>query len=174
MPTPSHHGRTMRSGIYIVPTDRWYIERTVWLVAGIFLIANTALAALHDPRWIVFTAVTGLFSVSVSLNGFCVAGVVLHADRPLVSGAADLRRRRRQHHAGVDPQPRSQRVVARLHPLRRPGHALVRRDRLLHHGELPLLARLRTAAGREARGRGALPHGVAVNRLQHRGFWGAV
>ena len=23
-----------RSGVYIVPTNRWYIERAVWLVAG--------------------------------------------------------------------------------------------------------------------------------------------
>jgi hypothetical protein len=23
---------TLRSGVYIVPTDRWYIERTVWLI----------------------------------------------------------------------------------------------------------------------------------------------
>jgi Protein of unknown function (DUF2892) len=66
-----------QSGIYMVPTDSWYIERTVWLVAGVFLIASTALAALHDPRWIVFTAITGLFSVGVALNGFCVVGNVL-------------------------------------------------------------------------------------------------
>jgi len=24
---------TLRKGIYVVPTDRWYIERTVWLIA---------------------------------------------------------------------------------------------------------------------------------------------
>ena len=66
-----------QSGIYMVPTDSWYIERTVWLVAGVFLIVSTALAALHDPRWIVFTAIIGLFSVGVALNGFCVVGNVL-------------------------------------------------------------------------------------------------
>jgi hypothetical protein len=31
-----------RSGIYIVPTDRWYIERTVWLIAGVVLLGATA------------------------------------------------------------------------------------------------------------------------------------
>ena len=36
---------TLRSGIYIVPTNRWYIERTVWLIAGILLLIVTALAA---------------------------------------------------------------------------------------------------------------------------------
>ena len=36
---------TLRAGIYIVPTDRWYIERTVWFIAGCVLLAATALAA---------------------------------------------------------------------------------------------------------------------------------
>ena len=40
----------LRKGVYIVPTSHWYIERTVWLVAGIFLLTATALAALVDPR----------------------------------------------------------------------------------------------------------------------------
>jgi hypothetical protein len=36
---------TFRRGIYIVPTNRWYIERTVWLISGLVLLASTALAA---------------------------------------------------------------------------------------------------------------------------------
>jgi hypothetical protein len=42
---------TLRSGIYIVPTNQWYIERTVWLIAGIVLIGTTALAAFVQPLW---------------------------------------------------------------------------------------------------------------------------
>ena len=34
----------LRPGIYIVPTSRWYIERTVWLIAGCVLLASTTLA----------------------------------------------------------------------------------------------------------------------------------
>jgi hypothetical protein len=67
----------LRSGIYIVPTDHWYIERAVWLISGVVLLSSTALAALHDPRWIVFVTSTGLASISVSLNGFCIVGNVL-------------------------------------------------------------------------------------------------
>ena len=40
-----------RSGIYIVPTHRWYIERTVWLIAGTLLLICTALAAFDQPAW---------------------------------------------------------------------------------------------------------------------------
>jgi len=68
----------LRSGIYIVPTDRWYIERTVWLIAGFVLLVSTTLAAAVDPRWIVLVAATGITSVGVALTGFCPIGNLLH------------------------------------------------------------------------------------------------
>jgi len=69
---------TLRSGVYIVPTDRWYIERTVWLIAGGVLLTSTTLAALVHPLWILLVIATGLASIVVSLTGFCVVGNVLH------------------------------------------------------------------------------------------------
>jgi hypothetical protein len=65
-------------GIYIVPTDRWYIERAVWLIAGIVLLTSTTLAALVDRRLIVFVAMTGLTSVWVALTGYCPVGNILY------------------------------------------------------------------------------------------------
>jgi hypothetical protein len=67
----------LRSGIYIVPTDRWYIERTVWLIAGLFLLTGTGLAALVHPQWVVSIIVVGAASVTVALTGFCVVGNIL-------------------------------------------------------------------------------------------------
>jgi hypothetical protein len=67
-----------RSGLYIVPTDRWYIERAVWLIAGAVLLTSTALAALVDPRLIVFVAITGITSIGVAFTGLCPVGNVLH------------------------------------------------------------------------------------------------
>ena len=67
----------LRTGVYIVPTHRWYIERTVWLIAGVFLLVGTSLAALVDPRWIVIVNFTGVASIIVSLTGFCIVGNVL-------------------------------------------------------------------------------------------------
>lgn len=66
-----------RSGIYLVPTDRWYIERTVWLIAGLFILVATALAALQQPLWVLLVVVTALVSINVSLTGFCPVGNVL-------------------------------------------------------------------------------------------------
>lgn len=64
--------------IYIVPVDRWYIERAVWLIAGLVLLISTTLAWLIDPRFVVFVAITGLTSVSVAFNGFCPVGNILY------------------------------------------------------------------------------------------------
>jgi hypothetical protein len=66
-----------RSGIYIVPTDEWYIERAVWLIAGVVLLASTTLAVVINPWWVLGVIATGLFSIAVSLTGFCVVGNVL-------------------------------------------------------------------------------------------------
>ncbi len=65
--------------LYIVPTDRWYIERAVWLIAGVVLLVSTTLAWTIDPRFIVFVAITGMTSVFVAFTGFCPVGNVLHA-----------------------------------------------------------------------------------------------
>jgi hypothetical protein len=65
------------SRFYIVPTHRWYIERTVWLIAGVVLLVGTALAALVHPLWVLAVAATGASSIVVALTGFCVVGNVL-------------------------------------------------------------------------------------------------
>ena len=67
----------MRTGIYVVPTHRWYIERTVWLIAGVVLLTFTALALLLNPLWILGVLATGLVSLNVALTGFCPVGNVL-------------------------------------------------------------------------------------------------
>jgi hypothetical protein len=64
-------------GIYIVPTDRWYIERTVWLIAGFVLLVATALALLVHPLAVLFVVVASVASIVVSLTGFCMVGSVL-------------------------------------------------------------------------------------------------
>jgi len=68
----------LRSGVYIVPTNRWYIERTVWLIAGIVLLTSTTLAVLVHPLWILLVIATALASITVALTGFCIVGNVLY------------------------------------------------------------------------------------------------
>lgn len=66
-----------RSGIYIVPTDRWYAERGVWVVAGVVLLVSTAAAALWNRWAILMVVATGLVSMSVAITGFCPVANVL-------------------------------------------------------------------------------------------------
>ena len=68
---------TLRTGVYIVPTHRWYIERTVWLIAGFVLLSSTAFALLWNPLWILGVTATGLFSINVAFTGFCPVGNIL-------------------------------------------------------------------------------------------------
>lgn len=67
----------LRTGVYVVPTDKWYIERTVWLIAGIVLLTSTAMALLVNRVWILGVLATGLVSINVSFTGFCPVGNVL-------------------------------------------------------------------------------------------------
>jgi hypothetical protein len=64
-----------RSGVYIVPTHRWYIERTVRLIAGIVLLASTAMAFLLNPLWILGVTATGLVSINVASRAFAPSAV---------------------------------------------------------------------------------------------------
>lgn len=68
-----------RPAIYIVPTDRWYIERTVWFIAGCVLLVSTALAAFVSPWFVLGVVATALASIAVSLTGYCIVGNLLAA-----------------------------------------------------------------------------------------------
>lgn len=68
---------TLRPGVYIVPTDRWYIERTVWLIAGAVLLTSTTLALLVKPLFMLGVLATGLVSIFVGLTGYCPVGNAL-------------------------------------------------------------------------------------------------
>jgi len=68
----------LRSGVYIVPTHRWYIERTVWLIAGCVLLVSTTLAALVNPLWVLLVIAAALASITVALTGFCLVGNILY------------------------------------------------------------------------------------------------
>jgi hypothetical protein len=64
--------------VYMVPVNEWYIERTVWLIAGVVLLAATGLALFVHPLFVLGVIATGAFSITVALTGFCVVGNVLH------------------------------------------------------------------------------------------------
>ena len=67
-----------RSGVYMVKIHIWYIERLVWIIAGIVMLVASLLASLHNHNWSFLVLFAGLSSVMVSLNGFCLVGNILY------------------------------------------------------------------------------------------------
>jgi hypothetical protein len=141
-----------RRGVYIVPTHRWYIERTVWSIAGAVLLVSTTLAALVNPYWILLTIATAWASIAVSLTGYCVVGnILLRLGFTPMLGQPNLYYMAST--AGFETRVfavesisifvlsgRPQSVVFDVHGVRRRRDGVVRRDRILHHGQRPVLA----------------------------------
>ena len=69
--------RESATGVYFVRTDFWYIERAVWLVAGVDVLLSSALALAWDINWIFSIIIVAAFSINVALTGFCVVGNIL-------------------------------------------------------------------------------------------------
>ena len=63
--------------MYIAKTDSWYLERTIWLVAGIFTLSSAILAWVHSPYWLILTALVGINLIVFALTGFCLMANIL-------------------------------------------------------------------------------------------------
>ncbi len=74
--------------MYFAPTNKWSLERLVWLFAGIFTLTGTVLAAVHSMYWLLLTGLVGVNLIVFSLTGFCLMANILYAlgARPAVKG----------------------------------------------------------------------------------------
>lgn len=63
--------------MYIAKTDSWYLERVIWLLAGIFILLSLALAYFISPYWLILTALVGINLVIFGLTGFCLMANIL-------------------------------------------------------------------------------------------------
>jgi len=75
-----------RSGVFLVKTDWWYIERLVWLIAGTDVVLSSILTVVHNPNWAFSILFVGFCSITVAFTGFCLVGNALYffGVRPLV------------------------------------------------------------------------------------------
>ena len=64
--------------MYIAKTDSWYLERIIWLVAGIFSLSSAVLAWLHSPYWLILTGLVGINLIIFALTGFCLMANILY------------------------------------------------------------------------------------------------
>ena len=64
--------------MYFAPKDSWYLERVIWLVAGVFTLAGTLLANFHSLWWLLLTGLVGVNLIIFALTGFCIMANILY------------------------------------------------------------------------------------------------
>lgn len=63
--------------MYIAKTDSWYLERVIWLVAGVMILLSLALAYFFSKYWLILTAFVGVNLIVFALTGFCTMANIL-------------------------------------------------------------------------------------------------
>ena len=56
----------------IAETDRWFLERWIYLAVGINLSLACGLSLVHSPWWLLFTGFVGGAMVWFAASGFCI------------------------------------------------------------------------------------------------------
>ncbi|MGI9186059.1 MAG: YgaP family membrane protein [Gaiellales bacterium] len=67
---------------------RWPLERALFLMAGVFVLASVALAALVSPWFLLLTAFVGLNQLLYVATGTCGAAAILTRAFHLQKGCA--------------------------------------------------------------------------------------
>ncbi|MDA8388342.1 MAG: DUF2892 domain-containing protein [Nitrospiraceae bacterium] len=70
--------------MYLLKTDSWYLERAVFLAAGIVVLLSLGLGLLLSPYWLMLTAFAGINLVIFALSGFCLMANILRKFAGLV------------------------------------------------------------------------------------------
>lgn len=71
-PTGLVHAMTMRTGFYIPPTHRWYLERRIYLAVGVNISVASILSMAHNPWWLSFIGLVGVAMVWFGATGSCI------------------------------------------------------------------------------------------------------
>ena len=64
--------------IYKQDTSRWYLERLIFLVGGLFVLASSLLALTVNENFLYFTLFVGSVMTLFALSGYCPMAVVLN------------------------------------------------------------------------------------------------
>lgn len=72
--------------MYRAKRDFWYLERIIWLMAGIFVLVSSILSIFHSRYWLILTMLVGVNMLILAFTGFCPMANLLKAlgARPLL------------------------------------------------------------------------------------------
>lgn len=63
--------------MYIAKTDSWYLERIIWMIAGLIAIGSAVMAAVHSTYWLLLTGFMGVNLLIFGATGFCLMANIL-------------------------------------------------------------------------------------------------
>ncbi len=65
-------------GIYLAPTHKWYLERFIFLIAGIVVFGGTVLGMFVHKYWFALPMLAGINMLIFAFTGFCPMAVILN------------------------------------------------------------------------------------------------
>ena len=63
--------------MYILKTDKWYLERITLLIGGSITLISALLGAFVSPYWLILTCLVGINLIVFALTGFCPMAIIL-------------------------------------------------------------------------------------------------
>ncbi len=64
--------------MYRAPTDHWYLERIIWLIAGTVVLGGICLGLLVNKYWFILPMLAGFNMIIFAFTGFCPMAVILN------------------------------------------------------------------------------------------------
>ena len=65
--------------MYIADTKSWYLERIIFLIAGVVILFSLLMAWYFSPYWLIMTGLVSLNLIIFALTGFCIIANLLYA-----------------------------------------------------------------------------------------------
>jgi len=78
IPSTALPGAKKESRFYFMQTDRWFLERYIYIFVGVNLSLSSMLARLYSPQWLFFTGFVGLATITFAFTGFCIMANLLY------------------------------------------------------------------------------------------------
>lgn len=64
--------------MYLARTDSWYLERVIWLIAGIVVLTGVTLGFFVHIYWLILPLLVGVNLLIFAFTGFCPMAIFLH------------------------------------------------------------------------------------------------
>lgn len=77
IPSTAIRGAIKDNGYYFMQTDRWFLERYIYLFVGFNLSWTSLFARFHSFNWLFFTGFVGSATIVFAFTGFCIMANLL-------------------------------------------------------------------------------------------------